>query len=41
MDTAPTVLWALGIPLPDDVTARPVYEAFGLPAEITPEATLA
>lgn len=38
MDTAPTVLWALGLPLADELTGRPVYEAFGLPApETTPE----
>jgi predicted AlkP superfamily pyrophosphatase or phosphodiesterase len=27
-DTAATVLWALGIPMPDDLTGRPVIEAF-------------
>ena len=27
-DTAATVLWALGIPLPDNLTGRPVVEAF-------------
>ena len=40
MDTAPTVLWALGLPLADDLTGRPVFEAFGLPSpEITLEAS--
>jgi predicted AlkP superfamily pyrophosphatase or phosphodiesterase len=28
MDTAATVLWAMGIPLPDDLTGRPVIGAF-------------
>jgi arylsulfatase A-like enzyme len=37
MDTAPTVLWALGIPLADDVSGQPIYEAFGLTA---PEMTV-
>jgi len=32
MDTAPTVLWMLGLPLPDDLSGRPVYAAFGFPA---------
>jgi predicted AlkP superfamily pyrophosphatase or phosphodiesterase len=36
MDTAPTVLWALGIPSADDISSQPIYEAFGLTA---PEAT--
>lgn len=40
MDTAPTVLWALGLSLPDDLSGRPVYAAFGLPApKSTPEAS--
>jgi arylsulfatase A-like enzyme len=29
-DTAPTVLWALGLPFPDDMRGRPIYEAFGV-----------
>jgi arylsulfatase A-like enzyme len=36
MDTAPTVLWALGLPLPEAITGHPVYQAFGL---VEPEAT--
>jgi predicted AlkP superfamily pyrophosphatase or phosphodiesterase len=32
-DTAATVLWALGIPLPDNLTGHPVLEAFGLAAD--------
>jgi predicted AlkP superfamily pyrophosphatase or phosphodiesterase len=36
MDTAPTVLWTLGLLLPEDVTGHPVYQAFGLNS---PEAT--
>jgi arylsulfatase A-like enzyme len=30
MDTAATVLWALGIPLPEGTVGVPVWEAFGL-----------
>jgi arylsulfatase A-like enzyme len=29
-DTAVTILWALGLPLPDRAAGRPVLEAFGL-----------
>lgn len=36
MDTAPTVLWTLGLPLPDHLTGVPVYGAFDVP---TPDAT--
>lgn len=36
MDTAPTVLWALGLPIAADLSGQPIYEAFGLTA---PEAT--
>jgi hypothetical protein len=31
-DTAATILWALGIPLPDNIAGQPVYEAFVSPA---------
>ncbi len=30
MDTAPTVLWALGLALPDNLSGHPVYAAFDL-----------
>ncbi len=39
MDTAPTVLWALGIQLPPDLEGRPILEAFNpapLPARPAP-----
>lgn len=37
MDTAPTILWALGVPLPDNLSGRVVSEAFTAPAsESTP-----
>jgi predicted AlkP superfamily pyrophosphatase or phosphodiesterase len=37
MDTAPTVLWALGLPLPEDISGVPVYEAFdGSILEVSP-----
>jgi predicted AlkP superfamily pyrophosphatase or phosphodiesterase len=40
MDTAPTVLWALGLPLGEVVSGQPIYEAFGLTApESTAEAS--
>jgi predicted AlkP superfamily pyrophosphatase or phosphodiesterase len=40
MDTAPTVLWALGLPLPDNLSGLPIYAAFDLPTlESTPEAS--
>jgi arylsulfatase A-like enzyme len=31
-DTTPTVLWALGLPLAEDLSGQPIYEAFGLNA---------
>jgi arylsulfatase A-like enzyme len=32
MDTAPTVLWALDIAIPENTVGHPVEEAFGIPA---------
>jgi predicted AlkP superfamily pyrophosphatase or phosphodiesterase len=36
-DTAATIAWALGLPLPEEWDGMPVLEAFGLPDEIHPE----
>jgi len=33
MDTAATALWALGLPLPDDLDGRPIVQAFGAGVE--------
>jgi len=40
-DTAPTILWALDLSLPDYLSGRPIIEAFSLPAasEATPAGT--
>jgi predicted AlkP superfamily pyrophosphatase or phosphodiesterase len=35
MDTAATIAYALGLPLPPEWDGVPVYEAFGVPAEVT------
>ncbi|MFN2299819.1 MAG: alkaline phosphatase family protein [Anaerolineales bacterium] len=39
MDTAATVVWAMGWPVPADWAGRPVVEAFGLRAEQVPVPT--
>jgi predicted AlkP superfamily pyrophosphatase or phosphodiesterase len=36
-DTAATVAWALGLPLPQEWDGLPVLEAFGLPDEVHPQ----
>ena len=41
MDTAATVLWALGIAMPADWAGRPVLSAFGPTAPVTPIAAAA
>ena len=33
-DTTATVLWALGLPIPDDMAGAPVREAFGGGVEV-------
>lgn len=41
MDTAATVLWALGLPVPADWAGRPVFSAFGGAAPMAPPVTAA